>query len=459
MRKRTRPENNRSAGGGRPLRGRGLRFIPGGFWEKSGAWRLRERVSGSDYIRFLGESPSALLFCALWILSSGFGQTFFLSIFQPFWLAELGLTTGDMGLIYGGATLVSGLLLRRMGAWVDRTPAARVALVAALGLASGSLVMALSVHWVMLFAAIFTLRFFGQGVSSMLGTTSAVRRFPQSQSKAVSLAGLGYPTGEAIFPWLLAGAIAWLGWRGSAGLVAAVILLLILPLSMRLLSRAASPVDESSEDADDPDEPNRRKTENAKIFRDLRFLRMLLVITPLPFIGTGVIFFQTVIGDAYGWPGHTFATGFLIFALTRAACSLLAGAWADKVGSARLFGLQTLLLGGGLLCLTQPQPIAAYAYFFAMGLAFGTSSAVVTPTCSTVFGIDRIGQVRGASASVAVFSTAVSPAVFGFALEIGLPPQTLIAVCAAYLLLAAWPVSLFIRRDLLRPGEVTQQEW
>lgn len=447
------PIKNPSGGGRkkpRPLRGRGLRFVPGGFWEKSGAWRLRERVTGSDYIRFLGENPPALLFCALWILSSGFGQTFFLSIFQPFWLAELGLSTGDMGLIYGGATLASGLLLRRMGAWVDRTRAERVAMVAAVGLALGSVVMALSVHWIMLFAAVFTLRFFGQGVSSMLGTTSAVRRFPQAQSKAVSLAGLGYPTGEALFPWLLAGAIAWLGWRGSAGLVAAIILLLILPLSMRLLSRAASSVDESSKDAEHADEPDRRETGKARIFRDPRFLRMLLVITPLPFIGTGVIFFQTVISENYSWPGHTFATGFLIFALTRATCSLLAGAWADKVGPKRLFGLQTLLLGGGLLCLTQPSPLAAYAYFFAMGLAFGTSSAVVTPTFSTVFGIDRIGQIRGASASVAVFSTAVSPAIFGYALELGVRPQTLIAACAAYLLLVAWPVSLYIRRDLLR---------
>lgn len=431
----------------RPLRGRGLRFIPGGFWEKSGAWRLRERVSGSDYIRFLGESPPALLFCALWILSSGFGQTFFLSIFQPYWLAELGLSTGDMGLIYGGATLASGLLLRRMGAWVDRSPAARVAMAAALGLALGSLMMALSAHWLMLFAAIFTLRFFGQGVSSMLGTTSAVRRFPEAQSKAVSLAGLGYPVGEALFPWLLAGSIAWLGWRGSAGLVAATLLLLILPLSMRLLAKAEAAGGETS---DDSDEPDRRETGKARIFRDPRFLRMLLVIAPLPFIGTGIIFFQTVISDAYDWPGHTFAAGFLIFALTRASCSLLAGAWADKVGPARLFGLQTLLLGGGLLCLTQPQPLAAYAYFFAMGLAFGTSSAVVTPTFSTVFGIDRIGQVRGASASVAVFSTAVSPAVFGYALELGFGTQTVIAVCAGYLLLVAWPVSLYIRRDLLR---------
>lgn len=434
----------------RPPRGRTPSFVPAGFWEKAGVWRLRERMTGSDYVRFVGENPPALVFCALWILASGFGQTFFLSIFQPFWLVEFELSTGDMGLIYGGATLVSGLLLRHMGAWLDRSSASRVAVVAALGLALGSLILALSLHWVMLFVAIFTLRFFGQGLSSMLGTTSALRRFPQAQSKAVSLAGLGYPTGEALFPWLLAGGIVWLGWRGSAGLVAAAILLLILPLSMRLLSCADSETRQSGGGAGNADDSDWRATDELKLFRDPRFLWMLLVITPLPFIVTGVIFFQTVISDAYGWPAHTFATGFLIFALTRASCALLVGVWADKVGATRLFGVPTLLLGGGLLCLTQPQQFAAYAYFFAMGLAFGTSSAVVTPTLSRVFGIDSIGQIQGATASVAVFSTAVSPAVFGYALELGLDTKTLVSICAGYLLLVAWPVSLLIRRNLLR---------
>lgn len=436
----------------RPPRGGTPNFVPAGFWEKAGVWRLRERMSGSDYIRFIGENPPALMFCALWILASGFGQTFFLSIFQPFWLVEFKLSTGDMGLIYGGATLVSGLLLRHMGAWLDRSSASRVAVAAALGLALGSLILALSMHWIMLFVAIFTLRFFGQGVSSMLGMTSAVRRFPRAQSKAVTIAELGYPTGEALFPWLLAGGIVWLGWRGSAGLVAAALLLLILPLSMRLLSGADSETNEIENNDENANNSDLRETDKLKLFRDPRFLSMLLVITPLPFIVTGVIFFQTVISDAYGWPAHTFATGFLIFAVTRAACALMVGVWADKVGATRLFGMQSLLLGGGLLCLTQPQQFAAYGYFLAMGLAFGTSSAVVTPTLSRVFGIERIGQIQGATASVAVFSTALSPAVFGYAIELGLDTQTLVAVCAGYLLLVAWPVSLLIRRNLLRVG-------
>lgn len=442
----------------RPLRGRGLRFVPGGFSKKSGIWRLRGRVSATDYSKFLTENPSALLFCLLWIFASGFGQTFVLSIFQPYWLEALNLTTGSIGLLYGGATLLSGLLLRRMGAWVDDTPDERVALSTALGLALGALIVALSVHWTMLFAAIFALRFFGQGASSMLGTTSAVRRFPKAQGKAVSVAGLGYPAGEALLPWLFAGSIAWLGWRGSAGLIAAGVLLLILPLSSWLRARAdaAQLPDEAS---DRSGHGRSKKSRTDSLFRDPRFLLMLIVMTPLPFIGTGVIFFQTVIGSAYGWPDHTFATGFFLFALTRAGCSLFAGAWADRIGPVRIFGLSELILALGLICLTHPQTIAAYAYFIALGLSFGISSAVITPTLSHVFGLEHIGEVRGASASVAVFSTALAPILFGYAYEFGMAPRTLLILCAAFQLLIAWPVSLWIRIRLLRnpsPGDAAQ---
>ncbi|NBB78550.1 MAG: MFS transporter [Verrucomicrobia bacterium] len=439
-------QDDPGSGERRTLGQRGLRYIPAGFWEKSGLWRLRRGVSESDYLAFLRADPAALSFCLLWIFGSGLGQTFFLSIFQPYWADELGLGTGPMGLLYGTATLGSGLLLQRLGRWVDHTVPGRVVFAAAFGLAGGFVLMALTVHWSMLLIAVFMMRFFGQGVSSMLGTTSAVRWYPRDQSKAVSVAGLGYPLGEAIFPWLLLLAVGLVGWRGTAWGVAMLALVLFLPVSFWLL-RCSEVARRQSEAAA---RASKRAKRTASVFRDKLFLTILVVIVPQPFIGTGIIFFQTIIADDHGWPGGTFATGFLIFALTRAPCSIFAGAWADRIGPERLLGLPTAILGGGLLLLILPQPLAAYGYFACMGLCFGLSSAVVTPLFGKLFGVDRIGEVRGASASVAIFSTAMAPAVFGYALELGAQPTAVLAACAGILLLVSLPVGLTIRRRLIR---------
>ena len=428
----------------RTLGQRGLRYIPAGFWEKSGLWRLRQGFAKSSYLAFLRADPAALSFCLLWICGSGLGQTFFLSIFQPFWLASLGLTTGSMGLLYGSATLASGLLLQRLGRWVDHSASSRVVLVAGFGLAAGYILMALTLHWAMLLVALFLMRFFGQGVSSMLGTTSAVRWFSQDQSKAVSVAGLGYPLGEAVFPWLLLLAVGLIGWRGTAWGVAALALAAFLPASFWLLRRSVG----ARRQRDAAAGGTRAAKPARSVFRDKMFLAILCVIVPQPFIGTGIIFFQTIIADYHGWPGGTFATGFLIFALARAPCSIFAGAWADRIGPQRLLGLPTVILGAGLLLLILPQPVAAYGYFACMGLCFGLSSAIVTPLLSRIFGVDRIGEVRGASASVAIFSTALAPAVFGYALQLGARPTEVLAVCSGVLLLISLPVSLILRSRL-----------
>ena len=433
--------NESGSRGRRTLGQRGLDYIPAGFWEKSGLWRLRQGISKSSYLAFLRTDPAALSFCLLWICGSGMGQTFFLSIFQPYWLASLGLTTGSMGLLYGSATLASGLLLQRLGRWVDHSASSQVVLVAGFGLAAGYVLMALTWHWAMLLVALFLMRFFGQGVSSMLGTTSAVRWFSKDQSKAVSVAGLGYPLGEAVFPGLLLVAVGLIGWRNTAWGVAALALVVFLPTSFWLLRHSA----QARRQGDALAGATKRVRPAGSVFQDKFFLAILCVIVPQPFIGTGIIFFQTIIADYHGWPGGTFATGFFIFALTRAPCSIFAGAWADQIGPQRLLGLPTLILGLGLLLLIFPHPVAAYGYFACMGLSFGLSSAIVTPLLSRIFGVDRIGEVRGASASVAIFSTALAPAVFGYALELGARPTDVLVVCAGTLLLLSLPVSLVLR--------------
>lgn len=425
------------------LANRGLSTVPAGFWEKMGVWRMRGHMGVAEYGRFLAERPIALGFCFLWVLSSSFGQTFFLSLFQPYWVESHGLSTGGIGAIYGGATLVSGLLLHRIGVWIDRASVLSVAGAAGIGLALGAILSAFSIHWSMLLLAIFLLRFCGQGISSMLGGISAARWFPNAQSKATSVVNLGYPTGEAIFPWLLLTLITFTGWRTSALIIAGIVLLIILPLSRLAALRANVPL------AQPPEAIRSRQSGHRSIFLDPRFLLIMLVITAQPFIGTGVIFFQAIISEEHGWSPFTFATGFLIFALVRAVCSIFAGAWADAVGPARLFGAPQFILGASMVLLAFPYEWGAYLFFFLMGLSYGIASAIMTPVFSLVFGLNRIGEVRGGSASLGVFSTAVAPALFGFAIQFGMSASTVMLISAGWLLVIAWPASIYVRRKYL----------
>ena len=75
-----------------------------------------------SYWNFLSTYRTLLGFCLVTALSSSFGQTFFISLFLPFFVRDFGITEGDFGLLYGACTLASALCLPFLGARIDVLP-------------------------------------------------------------------------------------------------------------------------------------------------------------------------------------------------------------------------------------------------------------------------------------------------------------------------------------------------
>lgn len=418
----------------------GLRI--GGFWQKAGGWLMPLGEGGEGYGALLRTRGREIGYCALLVFASGIGQTFLLSLFQAQWRQTLGLTEAQMGALYGGATLASGLLLPWAGRWFD-VVAVRTATIVVLGGLSLAAVAAGSVVSIwMLAVALFLLRFFGQGLASMLGITCAARWFNRNRAKAVSLTGLGFPLGEALLPALLVLSIAGLGWRATFWILAVVAVGGFLPLALRLLRGGHGPYTEATEAAGAAHSDGRR----SKLLQDWRFYAMLAISVPVPFMGTGIIFFQASIAEARGWNAAIFPTGFIVFAVVRAGFSLVAGSWADRLGSLRLLPLPTSLFALGLLCLL-PSPVAfAYVFFAILGVGFGASSGILTAAWTEIFGAERIGLVKGLSGSVGVFSTALAPVAFGMAFAAGISLNLLLTSCAVAILAVAWPLSVVLSR-------------
>jgi len=414
-----------------------------GFWEKAGAWALPRDARGEGYGQVLRTRSVEIGFCTLFVFASGWGQTFLLSIFQPHWRAALDLSTGEMGTLYGAATLASGLLLPLAGRWLDRASSGLAAGVTLAGLTAAALLSAVASHVAVLALALFALRFFGQGVSSNVGTTRAARWFEHNRGKAVSLAALGFPLGEAVLPITVTSLIALLGWRWAwvtlAGLCAGV----LAPAAFGLLARRRARHGRSHAPASARES---QPSERRGLLRDWRFYAMLAVTSPVPFVGTGVIFFQSTIAAARGWSPTVFPTGFIVFAIVRALFSLSAGAWADRIGAVRLLAAPTTLFALGLACLAQPSPVFAYAFFALLGVGFGASSGVMTTAWTDLFGAHRIGLIKGLSSSVAVILTALAPIVFGWVFEAGFTLETILWTCAGGMITISWPMALALRR-------------
>jgi MFS family permease len=169
-------------------------------------------------------------------LFSSFGQTFFIALFGAEIRAEYGLSNGGFGALYSLANLASGLTMIWLGAVLDRTSLLRYAACATLALGAACVLMALAPSTILLALALFGLRLSGQGMLSHAAVTGMARAFQRSRGKAIALAALGHPAGEALLPIGAVGAVALLGWRG-VWLGAAALLLAALLSLVALLAR------------------------------------------------------------------------------------------------------------------------------------------------------------------------------------------------------------------------------
>ena len=139
---------------------------------------------------------------ALFMFGSSFGQTYFISLFAGGIRAEFGLSNGEWGGLYTISTLASAACLVHFGRLADTMTVMRLAVVVLLLYAAAATTMALAPHVAVLARGVFGLRFCGQGMMTHISMTAMARWFRANRAKAIAIAVMGFPLGEAMFPSL-----------------------------------------------------------------------------------------------------------------------------------------------------------------------------------------------------------------------------------------------------------------
>ncbi|MDZ7771658.1 MAG: MFS transporter [Balneolaceae bacterium] len=192
-----------------------------------------------NYLAFALREKRMLTFGLSFTFIASFGQTFLISLFVPHFLEDFQLSNAAFGTLYSLATLGSAATLPWLGGGIDRLPLKRYSYLVAGGLLAASLLLALSWHVAVFFAALLLLRLTGQGLSGHTAQTAMARQFTVRRGKALSIVGLGYPLGEAFFPMLIAGLLTILGWREIWLIFAGVIAFVFIPFLAVVLKRPA----------------------------------------------------------------------------------------------------------------------------------------------------------------------------------------------------------------------------
>ena len=357
------------------------------------------------------------------VFFSSFGQTFVVSLYIPWFLEEFDISRSFFSGMYAVATLGSAATIIFVGKKIDHVPLKNFTLFVVFGIMLACLTAAFSMHLFMLFIAIYLLRFFGQGLLGHTAMTTMARYFRKARGKALSVAYLGFPLGEALFPVLVISLILAVGWRQTFGLSAVFILLVLLPLSIYLMKGfSASTVVEEYEAP--PEKPGREEEQPAwrqsKIIANPWFYLFAPTVFLVGFLQTALFFFQTFIAEYKGWAMEWMAGSITAYALASFSCAILAGPLIDKLSARRLFPFTLLPLGAGVLVLSlSNHPAIAPLYWLLVGITGGMNGPVVSALYAEVYGTRSLGAVRSIFTFVMVVSTALGPVVYSFFLERG----------------------------------------
>lgn len=364
---------------------------------------------------FILSNPRLALYALCAVAASGFGQTFFVSVMGEELRQAFALSHTAYGSLYSTATLISAMLLLRLGSLADTWSLPRVTSLAVLALAAGCLCIAQATSALLLGLGFVLIRFGGQGYMAHLGMTTAARYFPANRGSAVALAAFGFPLAEALLPGGAALSIEHLSWRWAWLAASAVLLAGIWPLLALLSRKTPAPVQDTNVSER---HEGRLSFTRKQAMRDPGFYLILPAAISTPFVVTALFFHQSAIGHMQGWSLSVLAAAFSGYALGHLFSLIIAGPVIDRLGAGRVLPLALCPLMGSLLVLAAGHsPWAAWGYMILLGITQGFASTAAGAVWAERYGILHLGAIRSLVQAIMVVSTAIAPVLFGFLLD------------------------------------------
>lgn len=382
-----------------------------------------------NFTGFLRENARWLAAGALLAFLSSFGQTFFISVFAGRIRADYGLSDGEWGLIYTGATMTSAVVMLWAGGLVDRFRMRGLGTLVLGGLALVCVAMAFNSSVWALPAVILGLRFFGQGMAPHAAMVAMARWFVASRGRALAVAALGFALGEALLPLISVALMRVMDWR-LIWLGAALVLALGIPLMRLLLHEERTPQSMSAE-APAPGLGGRHWTRGEALHQGL-FWAVIPAMVAHPVFVSAFFFQQVHLAGVKGWDHLALVTLFPLFPAASVAASFGFGWAIDRFGAARLMGVYPLALacGFGVLSVSDGLGGAALAVTL-MGVTSGGQGTLPNAYWAEVYGTRHIGAIKSVVTAFVVLGSAIGPGLTGVLIDRGIAfPAQMIWIAA-----------------------------
>ena len=392
---------------------------------------------------FLLPQPKLLLFGFFISFFAGFGQTFFISIFNLEIRGLLNLSDGQFGILYSLATLASAIILIWFGKLIDTMDLRIYTSIVSLGLASACIGMFFLINNLfILFILIFSLRFFGQGAMSHIGVTTMSRYYLSDRGKAISIGSFGDVVAMMTFPIIALYIFQLVGWSEAWLFAGLSILIIFFPLYLYLLKDQTRLHKEFLKKTTEMTLQKNWKIRNVII--DKNFFVYLPISLAPPFISTGLIFHQVFIIMNKGWGMELLASSYIGFGIFAIIGLFIGGPLIDKVNTKKAipYYLFPSLLGI-LFIMFFEHSIFMFLYMAFLGITNGLWLPFTGSLWAELYGVKNLGAIRALLHACMVFASALSPVMLGFMIDYKFGTFSIGLVCVIIILLSSYFPFLF----------------
>ncbi len=384
------------------------------------------------YLRFLAENRLFLLGGFILSFSSSYGQTFFIALFAGEIMREFDLTDGQWGGLYTLGTTLSAATMIWAGVLTDTYRVRLLSLWVMLLLALTCLAMSMVSNWILLIVVIYALRLLGQGMMSEIAYVAMARWFVAARGRAISIASMGFATGQAVLPIIFVALLVLFDWR-LLWVVAAFCVLVTIPVIQRLLRQERTPQSLAESNAS-LGMGGRHWSRKEMLRHPLFYLLVPLLLGP-PAWGTALFFQQVHLTETKGWSLVAYVSLMPIFTLSMIVTTFVAGWAVDRFGVKWVVPFQLIPFAASFVLLSYAETVfAAGIALTIFGIGQGMHGTAITAFWAVFYGTRHLGSIKAAAAALMVFGSAIGPGITGVFIDYGVDfPQQMTPIAAFYL--------------------------
>jgi MFS family permease len=364
---------------------------------------------------FIHKNFNLLFFGFLIAFSSGFGQTFFISLFSNDFRATFNLSNTEFGSIYSIATVLSAITIIWAGKLIDTINLKKYTLTIVFGMAIACLMASLAFNIFFLFLTIYFLRLFGQGLMGHTSRTTIARYFNTNRGKALAISGFGFYIGEMIYPIIIVFLILTIGWR-LTWFSSSIFVFVILGLSFYfLLKNNNFKIEKNLNNNTEFQQISWRRRD---VLKDTKFYIYLPLSLLMSFTVTGFLFHQVFIANIKSWTMMNLAQSFIFFAVSGLIGSIFSGLLVDKFTGRKLIPFHLIPMALILVSLLFSNHVyILYLYMAGLGFSNGFTENISNSLWAEMYGVNNLGSIKALLTFFGVLASASSPFLYGILLD------------------------------------------